>query len=101
MSEALLFGREREVRVLEKMLGVAGEPGGALFLRGDPGVGKSSILAMAKSLAVSRGMTVLSATGVQDGTILPFAGLYELLRPVVNRADRLPGPERHVTSKKI
>jgi DNA-binding CsgD family transcriptional regulator len=95
VSEALLFGRELEVRVLEKMLGVAGERGGALFLRGDPGVGKSSILAMAKSLAVSRGMTVLSATGVQDGTILPFAGLYELLRPVVYRADRLPGPERH------
>ena len=39
-------------------------------------------------------MSLLAATGVPSETSLPFAGLYELLRPVVDRTERLPGPQQ-------
>ena len=39
-------------------------------------------------------MSLLAATGVPSETNLPFAGLYELLRPIVERTERLPGPQQ-------
>lgn len=95
MSDALLFGRERELRVVEQLLGDVRERGSALLLKGDAGVGKTSILDAAKSLAAKRGMSVLAATGVQSETNLPFTGLYELLRPILDRAQSLPGPQQN------
>jgi DNA-binding CsgD family transcriptional regulator len=81
--------------VIERLLADVGERGSALLIRGDPGIGKSSILAEAKSLATDRGMSVLSATGVESETNVPFTGLYELLRPILSRSDRLPGPQQN------
>jgi DNA-binding CsgD family transcriptional regulator len=92
--EAVLFGREREMRVIEDELRLVNDRGSALLIYGEPGVGKSSILAAAKSLAAGRNVAVLSATGVQSETNLPFAGLYDLLRPIIERAKRLPGPQQ-------
>ena len=92
--DALLFGRERELRVIEEHLDSVGDSGSALLIRGEPGVGKTAILEAAKARAASRKMTVLAATGVPSETNLPFAGLYELLRPIVERTERLPGPQQ-------
>ena len=94
MSQVRLFGRERELRVIEGLLDDVAERGSALLLRGDPGVGKSSILEAGKSLARARAMSVLATTGVQSETNLPFTGMYELLRPILGGADRLPGPQQ-------
>jgi DNA-binding CsgD family transcriptional regulator len=93
-GDAFLFGRERELRVIEELLDGVGERGAALLVRGEAGVGKTAILAAAKSRAAARGLSLLSATGVPSETNLPFAGLHELLRPIVERAERLPGPQR-------
>ncbi len=37
---------------------------------------------------------MLTVTGVPSETNLPFAGLYELLQPIVERTERLPGPQQ-------
>jgi hypothetical protein len=37
---------------------------------------------------------VLSATGIQAEARLPFAGLHQLLRPILPLAERLPPPQR-------
>ncbi len=71
------------------------ERGAALVVRGHAGIGKSALLAQASSLATDRGMLVMSATGVQSEANLPFAGLHQLLRPVLAHADRLPGLQRN------
>jgi DNA-binding CsgD family transcriptional regulator/tetratricopeptide (TPR) repeat protein len=92
--QAALFGRERELRLVEEQLDGAGDRGSALLIQGEAGVGKTAILEAAKSLAAAREMPVLAATGVQSETNLPFAGLYELLRPIVDRTERLPGPQQ-------
>ena len=71
------------------------ERGAALVVRGHAGIGKSALLAQASSLATDRGMLVMSATGVQSEANLPFAGLHQLLRPVLAHADRLPALQRN------
>jgi predicted ATP-dependent serine protease len=61
-----LVGREHELGVLDGLVDGVGERGGALVVCGEPGIGKSALLAMASRRATDRGMQVLSATGVQS-----------------------------------
>jgi DNA-binding NarL/FixJ family response regulator len=88
----VLVGRTAEQRRVGQVLDAARD-GRASVLRlvGEPGQGKTALLADAESRA--HGMTVLRAKGVPSETHVPFAGLYELLRPVLGRLDRLPGPQ--------
>jgi hypothetical protein len=58
------------------------------------GIGKSALLAAAARLAADSGVRVLSATGIQAEARLPFAGLHQLLRPILPLAERLPPPQR-------
>ena len=73
-----LLGRDPEQRQLTSLLDEVGERGQALVLRGDPGIGKSRLLSEAARQARERGMTVLSAAGVQSEARLPFAGRHQL-----------------------
>jgi hypothetical protein len=60
----------------------------AVVVRGEPGIGKTSLLPYA--LQEAGGMRVLSARGVEFEADVPFAGLHELLRPALEVLDRLP-----------
>jgi DNA-binding CsgD family transcriptional regulator len=91
----LLFGRDAELRILEQRLDSVGEHGSALLVRGDPGVGKTSVLAAAKKLASERRLAVLSTAGVQTETNLPFAGLFELVRPIIDKIESLPKAQQN------
>jgi predicted ATP-dependent serine protease len=95
MDPELLLGREAELRLLQEKLDGIGERGASLLIRGDPGVGKSSILAAAKRLGAEKSLLVLSVAGVQSETNLPFAGLFELVRPILDRLDRLPNVQEN------
>jgi DNA-binding CsgD family transcriptional regulator len=86
-----LCGRNRELSVLFRLVDRStGGGGGALVLRGDPGIGKSALLAAAAARAREHGVRVLTGVGVQSEARLPFAGLHQLLMPVLARADDLP-----------
>src|SRR6185436_12178843 len=91
---APLLGRDQEQALLASLLDEIAEHGQALVLRGEPGIGKSRLLSVAAQTARERGMTVLTATGVQSEAQLPFAGLHQLLRPVRERAIELPPIQR-------
>lgn len=65
--------------------------GGALALTGDPGVGKSTLLA--RATAIASDMRVLRAVGVEAERTLAHATLHQLLAPVLNRADALAQPQ--------
>ena len=91
----MLAGREAEQRRIDQLLqqAMAGSSG-VLVLRGDPGIGKTTLIDYAASRAGS--MRVLRATGIEAENDLGFAGLYSLLRPV---ADYLKGvPEPHAAA---
>jgi DNA-binding CsgD family transcriptional regulator/tetratricopeptide (TPR) repeat protein len=86
----VLFGRERECRQVEALVDEArASRSAALLVRGEPGIGKSALLQYAVKRA--DGMRVLAGTGVEAESELPFAGLHQLLWPVLDHADQLPG----------
>jgi DNA-binding CsgD family transcriptional regulator len=86
-----LVGRETESRALVERIDAArAGGGGALVLLGAPGIGKTSLLEAARRHAAASGLHVLRTTGVQSETHLPFAGLHQLLKPVLDDVDRLP-----------
>ncbi len=89
-----LFGRDREIRVLDDLIDGVNERGAALVVRGEAGIGKSALLASASARAKARGMLVLTATGVEAETHLPFAGLHQLLRPLLGEVGELPASQR-------
>jgi DNA-binding CsgD family transcriptional regulator len=85
----VLLGRDRECAAIDRLLDQAREScSGALVLRGEPGIGKSALLDYARDRA--DGMRVLGGTAVEAESELPFAGLHQLLWPVLDRAEDLP-----------
>ncbi|MGH2910433.1 MAG: helix-turn-helix transcriptional regulator [Solirubrobacteraceae bacterium] len=89
-----LFGRERELGLIDELIGQVHDRGGALVVSGEPGIGKSALLAAARIRARDRGMRLLHATGVQSEARLAFAGLHQLLQPALDDIDKLHGPQR-------
>lgn len=65
--------------------------GGGLVLRGEPGIGKSTLLDHAGELAA--GFRVLRTAGVEPEADLGYAALHRLLWPVRDRIGGLPGPQ--------
>src|SRR5262249_34027191 len=61
-----LVGRADEMELLASLVDAAREAGSALVIKGEPGVGKSRLLAEGALLARERGFAVLTTTGVQS-----------------------------------
>ena len=89
-----LLGRRSESTTLDRLLDAvrAGESR-ALVIRGDPGVGKTALLEYVAERAT--GCRVAQAAGVQAEMELAFAGLHQLCAPMLDRLQRLPGPQRN------
>jgi DNA-binding CsgD family transcriptional regulator len=86
-----MFGRERELNMLNDLLDhLRAGSGAALIVRGEPGIGKSALLAAGVARARDEGLQVFSAVGVQSETHLPFAGLHQVLAPIRHLAEALP-----------
>jgi hypothetical protein len=87
-----LLGRDPECTAIDRLLADARAGiGRALVVRGEPGIGKSALLDYARQGAAP--MLVLSAVGVEAESDLAFAGLHELLRPVLGYLGELPGTQ--------
>ena len=61
---------------------------------GDAGIGKSTLTRAASRQARTAGLRVLETTGVEAEAQLPFAGLHQLLRPLLSAADALPATQQ-------
>src|SRR2546423_6369553 len=89
----MLRGRRRESAVLEGLLdGARAGRSGALVVRADAGVGKTALLEYLIASAADLG--VVRAVGVESEMELAFAALHQLCVPVLDRLERLPGPQR-------
>jgi DNA-binding CsgD family transcriptional regulator len=87
-----LRGRRRECGLLERLLeAVRGGEGRALVVRGEPGVGKTALLDYLAGHA--SGCRVARASGVESEMELAYAGVHQLLAPMLDRLERLPGPQ--------
>jgi DNA-binding CsgD family transcriptional regulator len=88
----MLYGRDAERSAIAALLNAARDSrSGVLVLRGQAGAGKSALLRDAVTQAAD--MQVLEARGVESEAELAFAGLHQLLRPVLGQVDRLPPPQ--------
>jgi DNA-binding CsgD family transcriptional regulator len=88
----MLLGRESErARINDLLARSRAGTSGVLVVRGEPGIGKSALLEHAAAHA--GGATVMRARGIESEIELAFAGLHELLRPVLASLDRLPAPQ--------
>jgi DNA-binding CsgD family transcriptional regulator len=90
-----MTGRHAERGVLDRLIEAvwAGESR-ALVVFGDPGVGKTVLLDYLARGASGAGCRVARAVGVQTEMELAFAGLHQLCAPMLDQAERLPGPQR-------
>jgi DNA-binding CsgD family transcriptional regulator len=88
-----LRGRHRELAVLDDLL-LKAQAGasGVLVLSGEPGIGKTALLDYVVSRA--EGFRVDRIGAVEPEMELPFAGLHLLFGSMVDRLERLPGPQR-------
>jgi DNA-binding CsgD family transcriptional regulator/tetratricopeptide (TPR) repeat protein len=91
----MLHGRGREEARIGALLTAAAQgQGGALVVAGDPGAGKSALLAQSASVAeAEHGMTVLRTQGIESEAPLAFAALHRLLRPLRSRVGELAAPQ--------
>lgn len=88
-----LLGRDRESEALTHFLDEARRgSGGALVLRGEPGIGKSALLQQA--LDHAEGFSVLRVEGSEFETDLAFAALHQLCLPLIGGIAQLPGAQR-------
>ena len=88
---APIIGREAGLARLRGLVDPVPPASQVLLVTGEAGMGKTVLLADAAERARPAGMRVLSVTGRESESRLAFAGLHQLLRPVLSSAAGLPG----------
>ncbi|TDW21961.1 AAA family ATPase [Kribbella kalugense] len=85
-----LIGRDSELKWLSDLLDAPPATSQVQVLLGEPGLGKTVLLTELTRQAASQGRRVLSVAGRVSERDLAFAGLHQLLRPVLERVPTLP-----------
>lgn len=93
VTEVPLVGRASECLVLEAFTNkVRAGASEGLVLAGAPGIGKTRLL---DHVADTTGdLLVLRTSGIESELPLGFAALHRLLRPYLDRRERIPEPQR-------
>jgi hypothetical protein len=93
MPREQLLGRQRERAALDRLLEAArGGNGRVLVVHGEPGVGKTALLAYAVEAGPE--FRVVRTVGVEGEMELPYAAVQQLCSPVLDLRERLPDPQR-------
>ncbi|MGZ0150454.1 ATP-binding protein [Kribbella sp. WER1] len=101
-----VVGRDPEIESLHRLLaGARSGRGGAIFLVGEPGIGKSRLAATATTQALDSGMTMLRGRVGAIGTMVAFRPFTEALLSLIRRGE-MPtaeglGPYRQVLGRLV
>ena len=87
----IIIGRDTGLARLHGLVDPVPRSGQVLVVTGEAGMGKTVLLADAADRARLAGMRVLLVTGRESESRLAFAGLHQLLRPVLSRVSGLSG----------
>ncbi|MBA3551496.1 MAG: AAA family ATPase [Actinobacteria bacterium] len=90
-----IVGRDAELRAVGAFLDAIREGPSSLVFEGDPGIGKTRLWRAAIEAADERGYRVLTSRPAETESGLPFAGLGDLLDPILEEfGPLLPEPQR-------
>jgi DNA-binding CsgD family transcriptional regulator len=89
-----MVGRDRELELLSELVTGAADRGGAILVWGEPGIGKSTLLNAASDVAEAVDRMLLRTTGVEAETLMPYAGLHQMLRPALGSIGRISERQR-------
>ncbi|HEY2915761.1 MAG TPA: AAA family ATPase [Candidatus Limnocylindrales bacterium] len=90
-----LVGRDRELADVRRFLGELDGPASHLAIRGEAGIGKTTLFQHVVGAAQEAGWTLLVARPAEAERALPFAALQDLLEGVADDAIAgLPEPQR-------
>jgi DNA-binding CsgD family transcriptional regulator len=99
---AVVIGRDAEVASVRRFVERVPDGATALVLEGDAGMGKTTLWTVGVAEAEARGLLVLRARPSESETALSFAGIGDLLDPVLPRAlDALPPAQRRGLSRAL
>jgi DNA-binding CsgD family transcriptional regulator len=90
-----LIGRDTALSVVSTAIASADRAGVALLVTGERGIGKSAFLAAAQSVAEVAGCQIFTTGGVATESLLAFASLHRLVRPLNDQMDGLPLAQRN------
>lgn len=91
---AVLVGRDEDLDFIAAFVDQAAQSGGAVLLSGEAGVGKTVLLDAAAAHAAAAGGRVLRAAGAEFESAVSFAGLHQLLGPLLDQARGLSADYR-------
>jgi DNA-binding CsgD family transcriptional regulator len=89
-----LVGRDAELDRIRGFLANARNEGGALVVTGEAGVGKTELLNAASGAASAAGTPILRAAGVEFEAEMSYAGLNQVLLPLLGKLPELPTVHR-------
>jgi DNA-binding CsgD family transcriptional regulator/tetratricopeptide (TPR) repeat protein len=101
-----MVGRDTELRAVEQALEAArAGHGGAVFVIGESGIGKSRLAAAARDSGFAAGMELLRGRGSSVGPMVPFRSLTEALMSLVRSGTPVDvgelGPYRPVLARLV
>ncbi|MGW3664708.1 helix-turn-helix transcriptional regulator [Streptomyces sp. NPDC005141] len=96
-SQNPLRGRTDQLVALEQTLAAAQAGNGTvLVLRGEAGIGKTSLLHYAATHAI--GFHTVGVSGIESEMALPYASLQQMCAPILDGLHDLPAPQREALS---
>ena len=100
VPEAQLLGRQREREVLDRLLDAARSGHGrVLVVHGEPGVGKTALLAYA--IEAAREFRITRTAGVEGEMQLAYASLQRLCSPILRASWRSPRSSARCTGGRV
>jgi DNA-binding CsgD family transcriptional regulator len=94
-----IVGREAELGALRELVGSIVDRAAALVLEGEAGMGKTTLWTAGVQEAEARSLHVLRALPAESESALSFAGVGDLLDPVLDHAlDPLPAGQKRALS---
>lgn len=89
-----MIGRDDEMSALTAIAAEISHLGRALVIEGEAGIGKTTLLTAVADWAARHGFGVLTSAGVQCQTKVGYAGIHELIHPILGHVDALPTHQR-------
>ncbi len=89
-----MIGRTSELDQLARIARSVAAGGSAAVIAGEAGIGKTRLVEEFSELARAQGFRQLRCTGLEGEAHAGFAGLHELIHPVLDEAEGLPERQR-------